>query len=129
MILVPGSQSGGGSPVEFRPPKPGFLPPAPPPFSASPVPPVLSSVGLSGAMLLTYDSFHKPEHVHEQQLSQQQQQQLTPPSTPATITTTETNGSYTHNADATATATSNIFRVCHFYLFLKFWIIFKLLFI
>ena len=107
MILVPGSQSGGGSPVEFRPPKPGFLPPAPPPFSASPVPPVLSSVGLSGAMLLTYDSFHKPEHVHEQQLSQQQQQQLTPPSTPATITTTETNGSYTHNADATATATSN----------------------
>jgi len=96
---TPGSQSGGGSPVEFRPPKPGFLPPAPPPFSASPLPPVLSSVGITGGTV-TYDTVckpepdPKPEHAHEQQ-----HQQLTP-------ATTQTNGASGHSPELTATTTT-----------------------
>ena len=73
---TPGSQSGG----EFRPPKPGFLPPAPPPFSASPLPPVLASVGVTGGSVM-YDTLgNQSNPVHDSL--------LTPPTPPATTTTT-----------------------------------------
>jgi hypothetical protein len=77
---------------EIRPPKPGFLPPAPPPFSSSPVPPVLASVGVTGETV-TYDRVpNRTTHEHVQPLT------TTATTTPTTTPTptAATNGSADH---------------------------------
>ena len=89
---TPGSQSG-----EFRPPKPGFLPPAPPPFSASPIPPVLSSVGITGEHV-TYDSLGNNNNNNN---NSQHETALTTTATTTTTPPTATNGSFVHSSAST----------------------------